>query len=231
MSVRYRSTKAELMDEGADSFEEFHACLRELEVINHLTLAYRPTLAWLKPWLHSGEPLTILDAGCGGGDMLRRIAALAATESPPELIGVDLNPWAKQCAELAPTDSPMRIRYATADVFEFEPQRPVDFVISSLFTHHLSESQIVDFLRWMHRRARLGWFINDLHRHALPYHFIKLATRGFSSNRLIRNDAALSVARAFTRRDWQILLDRAGLADRAQIRWHFPFRLCISCLK
>lgn len=235
MDVRYRSTDIELLDEGADNFEEFHGCLRELETINQLTLAYRPTLAWLKPWLRSGEAFSLLDVGCGGGDMLRRIAGNAGA-SPVELIGVDLNPWATKAAELSTIRSSGNealggIRYATADIFRFERERPIDLVISSLFTHHLNDEQLVDFLRWMHDRAQRGWFINDLHRHALPYHFIKLATRSFSSNRLIRNDAALSVARSFTRRDWAALLDRAGLADHAQVRWHFPFRFCVSCVK
>lgn len=237
MDFRYRSSDIELMDEGAGRFEEFHDCLRELEVINQLTLAYRPTLSWLKPWLQSGEKLAILDAGSGGGDMLRRIASKAG-ESSIELIGVDLNPWAKKSAELSAEVSGLneqatQIRYATANIFSFEPAKPVDIVISSLFTHHLSDEQIVRFLRWIHTRARRGWFINDLHRHPLPYHFIKLATRGFSNNRLIRNDAAVSVARAFTKHDWQRLLDRAGLLNRdhVQLRWHFPFRLCVSCVK
>lgn len=43
-----RSTQAELMDTETVSFQEFHQCLRQLEFINICTLAYRPTLQWLK---------------------------------------------------------------------------------------------------------------------------------------------------------------------------------------
>src|SRR5690554_4924957 len=128
MDFRCRSTDSELMDDGAASFEEFHDCLRELEIINQLTLAYRPTLAWLKPWLHSADTLAILDAGSGGGDMLRRVASIAG-EAPLDLIGVDFNPWAKKSAQLSAMQFPRResgaqIRYATADIFHFEPERP-----------------------------------------------------------------------------------------------------------
>lgn len=222
------------MDLGAASFAEFHDCLRELETINHLTLAYRPTLSWLKPWLQSGEKLTIVDAASGGGDMLHRIVR-ASPHAPVELVGVDVNPWAAESAQLSTArmrkNLSARLHYATADIFNFEPDRSVDLIISALFTHHLNDEQVVHFLQWIDRRAQRGWFINDLHRHVLPYHFIKLATGQFSGNRLIRNDAALSVARAFTRRDWLDFLERAGLADRVQLRWHFPFRWCVSCVK
>jgi len=216
------------MDAGAASYEEFGHCLRELEHINVLTLAYRPTLHWLRPFLKRGTELSILDVACGGGDMLRRIERRGGNMRL-DLIGVDLNPWSKRFARAATGSA--RIRFATADIFHFEPERPIDLIISSLFTHHLNEDQIVDFLRWMHRRARRGWFINDLHRHPLPYHGIKLATALFSRNRLVRNDAALSVARAFVREDWQRMLRRAGLAEQAQVQWYFPFRLCVSCRK
>ncbi|MCW8194622.1 methyltransferase domain-containing protein [Proteobacteria bacterium 005FR1] len=228
VDLRRRSSESELMDEEDISFPEFHDCLQGLETINHLTLAYRPTLKWLQPWLKSSERVSILDAGCGSGDMLRQIEK-AAHKGELDLIGVDLNPWSKRSAQLLGGKS--AARYATADIFHFQPERQIDLIICSLFTHHLTDPQLVQFLRWIDRRASKGWFINDLHRHPLPYHFIKAATRLLSHNRLIRHDAAVSVARSFTRADWQRLLDQAGIGERARIRWHFPFRLCISCEK
>jgi SAM-dependent methyltransferase len=235
-----RSDEMELMDEENISFAEFHDCLVDLERINQLTLAYRPTLQWLRPWLDGNESLCILDVASGGGDMLRKIAAKwparVASAEHLHMIGVDLNPWSKKSAELLSqslaTHYPAAaITFTTEDIFEFVPERPIDIIISSLFTHHLTHAQIVDFLRWMDSRACKGWFINDLHRHAIPYYFIKGATAVFSRNRLIRNDAAVSVARSFTHADWQALIDAAGLNGRVRIQWFFPFRLCLSCDK
>jgi hypothetical protein len=253
--LNQRSNQAELMDDETISFDEFHDCLIGLERINRLTLAYRPTLRWLKRWLTTDEPLYILDVASGGGDMLRQIAKKwpARMARGINLVGVDLNPWSKKSAEylsgavaplftnLSPTNSsptnPLSknpssaISYETANIFEFKPQQSIDIVISSLFTHHLTNAHIVEFLRWMDRHARKGWFINDLHRHALPYYFIKAATALFSRNRLIRNDAAVSVARSFSVADWQGLINQAGLNHRVNIQWFFPFRLCLSCIK
>ncbi|WP_447556360.1 methyltransferase domain-containing protein [Vreelandella sp. EE22] len=221
------------MDEEDISFDEFHDCLVELERINHLTLAYRPTLKWLRPLIEKHADLCLLDVASGGGDMLRKIARQWPHRDGEgnglRLVGVDLNPWSKRSADTW-SNSPA-IRYETADIFEFEPDRPIDIVISSLFTHHLTNKQVVEFLRWMDRRASKGWFINDLHRHPVPYYFIKNATALFSGNRLVRNDAALSVARGFTVSDWRRLIDEAGLKGHVHIQWFFPFRLCVACCK
>jgi SAM-dependent methyltransferase len=228
-----RSDEHELMDEEDIAFEEFHDCLIGLERINHLTLAYRPTLQWLRPWLRDRQRLLILDVASGGGDMLRKIAKQwpehTAAEQYCRLVGVDLNPWSKKSAEYWPSSA--AIDYQTADVFAFEPAQPIDLIISSLFTHHLTDKQVVEFMQWMDRRAHKGWFINDLHRHPVPYYFIKLATALFSRNRLIRHDAAVSVARAFSVADWQRLVGQAGLEGRVQVKRYFPFRICVACHK
>lgn len=229
-----RSSQPELMDQGGISFAEFHQCLQGLETINRLTLAYRPTLRWLRRWTRSGQPICLLDAGSGGGDMLRRIEKQAATGSGPDsvplsLIGVDLNPLSKKSAELCSVG--YSIRFLTDDIFAYELDQPIDIIVCNLFTHHLDDDQLVDFLCWIDSRARHGWFINDLHRHPIPFYFIKIATRLFSRNRLIRHDAAVSVARSFTADDWHRLLAKAGLTDRVRVQWFFPFRLCLSSQK
>src|SRR5690606_36930553 len=227
--LRQRSNAPELMDGEDISFEEFHHCLQGLETINHLTLAYRPTLNWLRKAMRGGGA-SILDAGCGGGDMLRRLEGRARRHYwVVSLIGVDRNPWSKRSASLVSPDS--SIRYETQDIFHFDPRQEVDLIICSLFTHHLDDEQLPRFLRWLDARARRGWFINDLHRHPVPYYFIKGATRLLSRNRLIRHDAAVSVARSFTAADWRDSLQRADLRRPVLLQRHFPFRLCVSCLK
>jgi len=227
-----RSKALELMDTESYSFEDFQAYLAELERINAWVLAYRPTLRWLTQVLsciRREGPVTILDVGSGNGDMLRQILTWAGRRGViVELTGVDSNPWSKKSAELTtPPGAP--IRFETADIFDFEPACAFDCVISSHFTHHLTDDDNVRFLHWMDDHARLGWFINDLHRHPVPYGVIKYATRIFGGNPSVRHDGPLSVARAFTAADWRSLLSRAGIpASQTEIRWFFPFRCCVA---
>jgi hypothetical protein len=145
----------------------------------------------------------------------------------PDLTGVDLNPWSKRSAEQS-TPADMLIAYETSDIFSFDQSRRADFIICSNFTHHLSDQELIRFIQWMQSHATRGWFINDLHRHPLPYHFIKTVFGVLPLNRLTSNDGPISISRAFTAPDWRRILTEAGVADRATIEWFFPFRYAVS---
>jgi len=235
MNLSQRSTRPELMDTESVSFEEFHECLHTLRIINTFTLAYRPTLRWFERMMagvSSEQSLSVIDVGCGGGDMLRRIWKWARKRHfDLELIGIDRNPWSKKSAEQdTPKDAP--IRFETASVFSLDSSRCADFIVSSLFAHHLTDSELVRFIQWMDLHATRGWFINDLHRHPVPYLFIKYALRSLSSDRINRHDGPVSVARAFTASEWRNVLETAGIPpERTKIEWFFPFRYGVSCRK
>src|SRR5580698_10529837 len=145
---RRRAQLIELMDEPC-SRDTLRACLRDIARSNRWTFAYRPLLHWLNqiaPSLpHRHEPLRILDAGCGYGDGLRRVEQWANTRGiAVELTGLDLNPDATAiAAEATPASS--QIERITGDILAYSPPRPPHLVVSSLFTHHLTEDQIVQF--------------------------------------------------------------------------------------
>jgi SAM-dependent methyltransferase len=222
------------MDTEVVGFEEFRECLRDLERVNTWIFAYRPTFNWLNRVLRQPPSGTaddvpdgmvrIVDVASGGGDMLRRIWHWAARRGiVVDLTGVDLNPWSARSAALdTPAEAP--IRYVTADIFAFVPERPVDFVISSHFAHHLPDADLVRFIQWMDRTARRGWFINDLHRHPLAHFAARRGLPILSSNRLVTHDGPASVRRALAGDDWRRILLAAGVADRARARWYAPFR-------
>jgi SAM-dependent methyltransferase len=227
-----RSNQLEMMDGDAISFEDFRNCLQDLEIVNVCTLAYRPTIHWLKKALSddkSRQPISILDIGSGGGGMLRKIWKWAHRRGRKTyLTGVDLNPWSEKSAECV-TPSEALIQYETSDIFSFDPSCRVDFIISSQFTHHLTDNEVVKFLRWMDRHATRGWFINDLHRHPLPFFLIRYATRLLRFGAMVQNDGPISVARAFTAADWRRLVAEAGIPlERISINWFFPFRYCVA---
>lgn len=230
-----RSTQSELMDTEDVGFALFHECLQQLETVNILSLAYRPTLHWLGQMLRAEAPgatVSVLDVGSGGGDMLRRIEKwMRRRKLNADLTGVDLNPLSKQSAEhVTPAD--MQIRYETSNIFSFDPSRQFDFIISCNFTHHLSEPELIRFIQWMDGHATRGWFINDLHRHWLPYYFIRTVFNALPFNRMMRSDGPISITRAFRAAEWRRILDDAGIqAARRSIQWFFPFRYVVACGK
>jgi len=227
-----RNNISELMDSGETDFPTFRACLRDLAKVNRLTLAYRPTLNFLEDLANyghwpRGHVLKIVDVGSGAGDMLRKIDEWAARRGfKVDLTGVDLNPWSAQTArELTSPDRP--IRFVTSDIFAYRPAESPDVVISSLFTHHLDDATLIEFIKWMETKTRVGWFVNDLRRHPLPYHFFKIASRILRLHYFVQHDGPVSIARAFDIQDWLRALDAAGI-EAATLRPYFPYRLCVA---
>ena len=232
-----RDTTPELMDTEAVSYEELRGVLKELTRANELSLAYRPTLAFFKRLAREGRlpydrPVIVIDAASGYGDMARKVDAWAAKNGVSlDITGVDMNPSAaRAAAEAAAPDRPLH--WVTANLFDFRPARGADIIMSSLFTHHLGDAELVRFIRWMEENARIGWFINDIERHPLPYYFLKFAFWATRRHRFMHHDGPVSVASAFTRRDWARLLREAGLREgAARIESWMPFRLCVSRIK
>lgn len=230
-----RSLETELMDTEAVSLDDYRTCLEDLATVNALTLTHGPILKWLDHATRNLSPddrVTILDVGYGYGDLLRRIHAWSKSRGRPvDLVGVDLNPLSETIARAA-TPAGTSIEYLTGNVFDFTLERPIDFVISSQTTHHLSEEELVSFVRWMERVATRGWFIADLHRHAIPFHAFRLLSRLARWHRFVQNDGPVSIARSFRRDDWERIVRSAGLSPSdVSIRWHVPFRLCVSRLR
>ncbi|HVE23241.1 MAG TPA: methyltransferase domain-containing protein [Acidocella sp.] len=230
MDFSVRAVLDEAMDEPGLDEAVYRRCLADLAMVNRVTFTHRPTLRWLdkvtKSWPR-GAPLTVLDVAYGQGDLLRAIAAWAARRGfVAELSGIDMNPRAAAAARAA---GGRNIDYRTGDVFEAVlPQRP-DFIVTSQFTHHLADADILRLMAWMEAQAQRGWHIADLHRHKAAYLLYPLLARLMRWHPIVRLDGQVSIARSFTRGDWERLLAAAKLA--AEIHWHWLFRYAVSRLK
>lgn len=220
------------MDEPC-SRDVLRACLRDIALTNRCTFAYRPLLHWLDSvralFVPLKEPLRILDVGSGYGDGLRRIEKWANVRRiDVELTGLDLNPDATAIAAEASSAS-SRIQWVSADILNYVPGRPPHLVVSSLFTHHLAEHQIIHFLRWMEANAEFGWFINDLSRAPVPYYLFRAFAKLMRLHHFVQYDGPVSIARSFVAADWQSMCAAAGLGDHCvEIQAFKPARLCVA---
>jgi SAM-dependent methyltransferase len=219
----------EVMDDPSLDPAIYARCITDLAKVNRVTMTHRPTLAWLARTLRDwprAQPFTLLDVAYGDGDLLRTIGRWAAKRHyHARLTGVDLNPRSAIAARAA-TDADMDITYHTSDVFTFVPAEKPDFIVTSQFTHHLDQAQLVTLLRWMDATAARGWLIADLHRHLIPYYGFRWLARLFGWHEIVRLDGTASIARSFRRADWQQVLAEAGVAG--SIRWTMPFRYSIT---
>ncbi len=221
----------ELMDDPALDPGIYAAVLRDLARVNRWTFAARPTISFLSRATKGRKTLRLLDVGFGQGDMLRLIARWARRRGiEAHLVGVDLNPMSETIASAA-TDPALGIDYRTGDYADHLHEK-FDVIISSLVAHHMTTEQLADFLVSMERHSRIGWLVNDLHRHRLAYAMFPLLTTMLRSHPIVRHDGLVSIARSFRPAEWSARLAEARL-DPATVRVarYFPFRLCVERLR
>jgi SAM-dependent methyltransferase len=229
-----RSTATEWLDGAGADARALETFLRDLARFNAAMLGHRAVLAWLRRATRRApgdRPFTLLDVGCGYGDLLRAIRRWARKRGVPiRLVGLDHSRETIRIARAA-SDNADGIEYRAGDVFEYRPPEPVDFVVSSLLAHHLSDERIAALLRFMEAAARRGWLIYDLQRHPVPHYFIGLVGRLTRLSPLMIEDGRISVARALTAAEWRERLAAADISPASvRLRW-FLFRFVIGRLK
>lgn len=219
-----RTLLSEKMDQPGVPAHETRQALHELELVNKLLGGYQVIIDALnqQEWTH--QPVTIMDLGMGGGDVLRTIATWASKEGQKvNLIGVDRNPvMTDYAAEHSKYFS--NIKYLTTNVFDDQLLNlKADITMCSLFCHHFDNAELIELIKRMHQLASRVVIINDLHRHWLAYYAIKFITAIFSKTYLVKYDGPLSVARSLTRNEWEEILFKAEIKNY-QLRWMWAWR-------
>lgn len=228
MNLTTRSYQLELLDQDNIPFSDIRTTMEELNVVNTLLGGHHITRCGVQYFLGrqtTNKPLTIAEIGCGGGDNLIAIHKyLSKRKQPMKLVGVDIK---EECIQFAQQQVPADTLLLCSDYRKTVwPESKPDIIFSSLFCHHFTDEQMAEQLQWLKDNSKVGFFINDLHRHPLAYHSIKILTRLFSKSYLVKNDGPLSVARSFRRNDWERLLAGAGISNYS-LTWHWAFRFLV----
>lgn len=222
-----RSRQDEQMDAPGLDPAVYERVLHDLARVNRWTFTAWPTMAFLNRAVGSAKQFRLLDVGFGDGDILRAIARWARRRRiDAQLVGVDLNEKSLNAARNA-TPRDLAIDYRIGD-YRDQPER-FDFIISSQVAHHMTDAQLMTFLRHMENDARIGWLLCDLHRHAFAYRGYPLLARLLRVHRIVREDGQLSIARAFRPGEWRDLMVQADIPpDHVRIVRRFAFRLCVE---
>jgi 2-polyprenyl-3-methyl-5-hydroxy-6-metoxy-1,4-benzoquinol methylase len=222
-----RAQESEIMDDLAYSGPVLDQSLRELEFINRWLGGNAVTLNAISRLfrdLPHDRTYRIADVGCGGGDMAKHIHNWAKRNKFQfEIIGIDANPNAIAFARANVKQIP-QITFQSFNIFSREFQESqYDVVIGTLFYHHFTKEQLIAFFKAFKHQVTIGFIINDIHRHPLAFHSIKILTQWFSKSDMVKNDAPLSVRRAFSKAELKEILDKAGYT-KYTIRWKWAFR-------
>jgi 2-polyprenyl-3-methyl-5-hydroxy-6-metoxy-1,4-benzoquinol methylase len=172
-----------------------------------------------------GGPFTVLDLGTGAGDVPYALWRWAVRRGEDvRITAIDTHPAAIRYA--ASRHASPVIRYALHSAHDLDRLGDFDYIISSMFFHHLADAEIVELLGAMARHARRGFIVNDLERGAAAYAGAALLGRAFGG-RAASKDAPVSVKRGFLPEDFDRYRRAARLGGLRIERRPF-FRITLS---
>ena len=230
VNTKHRTKEVELMDDFTMTGELLANTLDQLAKINQWLGGNSITLSGLKQIVKNepkNKPITIVDLGCGNGDMLRKVADYGKKEGYYfELIGIDANEYTVNYAKKL-SQNYDEISYLQQDVFSdgFEGLT-YDIVLSTLFLHHFREDKIVDLLALLLKRTNVSIIVNDLHRNPMAYYLFKLLCLVFQ-NPMVKEDGLISILRGFKRVDLERISKKLDVDSTIKWKWAFRYQWII----
>ena len=235
INTKYRSNEPEIMDDFMMEGEVLREALDKIAKINQLLGGNKLTLQGVKELIAKipkPAEITIVDVGCGNGDMLRTLADYGFKNHLNfKLIGIDANNFtinhAIKLSENYPT-----ISYRCEDIFD-KPfgELKYDIILCTLTLHHFKEDDILRLMRVFDANSRVGIVINDLQRSAVAYRLFQALCFVFRLNTMSREDGLVSILRGFKKEDLVRLSKKIKLNNyKIQWKWAFRYQWIISKL-
>lgn len=222
MSLRERAVAlTELMDDPDCDPHLLAATYRRFGVVNRLISGWgtvwrrelAPALAAL------GRPARVLDLGCGGGDLVVRLAALARRDGlEVSWTGADPDPRA---GDVAAARSAPGVRFVRADSAELlAAGERFDVVVSNHVLHHLSAAELARFAHESRRLARTRVLHGDIARGRLAYALYAVGITPLAPGTFLRTDGLRSIRRSYRGPELA-----AALGSAWRVHEPAPFRL------
>jgi len=227
VDTKYRSNAPEIMDDFSLEGEELRDALDKIARINQLLGGNTLTLGGVKQLLKDipeNEEITIVDIGCGNGDMLRALADFGNEEGHDfNLVGIDANAFTINYARKL-SEGYDNISYRCEDIFDVSFRKlEYDIVLCTLTLHHFKDDEITYLLNIFNRQAKIGIVINDLHRSAMAYKLFKFLCAIFKLNRMSEQDGLVSILRGFKKEDLVLFSEKLNF-KKYTIQWKWAFR-------
>ncbi len=226
-SDKYRSQQIEIMDDLDFQGLEMKNLLNDLRIVNKWLGGNNITIDGLKELLKERpktEKITILDLGCGDGELLRQCAYFGKKNNLNiELIGLDFNENILQLAEIKSSEF-SNINFQKVDVFSEENLIPnCDIALCTLFLHHFSDERIESFLKVLIEKTHIGLIINDLHRSRAAFNLFKVISQLFLKTDTARHDGLVSIAKGFKKQELESFSKRI-INQQSEINWRWAYR-------
>ena len=233
INTQYRTDEPETMDDCAMEGEILRDALDKIAKINQLLGGNQLTLRGVQKLIGNifkTTTFTIVDVGCGNGDMLRTLADYGLKNNLNfQLIGIDANNFTVNHAQQLSRNYP-NIRYQCEDIFDksFEELK-YDIVLCTLTLHHFKDDEIIHLLNVFNANSNIGIVINDLHRSAIAYRLFQALCLVFRLNKMSREDGLISILRGFKKVELVHFSEKLNFSNyKIQWKWAFRYQWIIS---
>jgi 2-polyprenyl-3-methyl-5-hydroxy-6-metoxy-1,4-benzoquinol methylase len=219
MDITKRSRFREYLDDFSIGDPHLAATLRNLEQVNVWLSGIRrlcDATIFSHQQLTKKKHLTIVDLGCGGGDLALWLSSRCSQKGiKPRIIGIDHDPRIAAIAlERCGRDRAITILNQSADSLD-RLTGSIDWIVSNHFLHHLAEDETMHFLRVAACRAEYGIVMNDLVRSRAALVLFGLLCSAARPAGHTAHDGVVSIMRSFTKKELLKILHDAGLASAA----------------
>ncbi|MGS0747138.1 methyltransferase domain-containing protein [Halpernia sp. GG3] len=227
LDITYRTDLEESMDDFSMDNEGLITALDDIAKINHVLGGNAVTLDGVKKLLENfptDKTVTIMDFGCGNGDMLRMLADYAKSKNLKfNLIGIDANAASIRHAENCSKDFD-NISYLAEDIFLYDFSKyNIDIALITLTLHHFKDDEILNLMRVIFNIVKKGIVVNDLQRSKLAYRLFQAIIFIFRLEKMTANDGLISILRGFKRPDLEKFSKELGF-KKYSITWKWAFR-------
>jgi len=227
INTKYRSNAPEIMDDFAMEGEILRDALDKIAKINQLLGGNQLTLQGVQELIAkipNKTEITIVDAGCGNGDMLRNLADYGIKNNFNfRLIGIDANNFTINHAQNL-SKKYSNISYRCEDIFnEVFAELKYDIVLCTLTLHHFKEDEILQLMTVFNDNSRIGIVINDLQRSTLAYRLFQALCFVFRLNAMSREDGLVSILRGFKKKEL-VNFSKKLKFNNYKIQWKWAFR-------
>ncbi|MFY7739306.1 MAG: methyltransferase domain-containing protein [Flavobacterium sp.] len=226
-NIKYRTDEPEIMDDFTLEGEVLRDALDKIAKINQFLGGNKLTLQGVQSLMYNvtlDKEFTIVDVGCGNGDMLRALADFALDNNMNfSLIGIDANQFSVNHAEKLSKHYP-NISYQCEDIFDKKfKELKYDIVLCTLTLHHFKDDEIINLLKIFIENANIGIVINDLHRSAVAYRLFQGLCFVFRLNEMSKKDGLVSILRGFKKEELEFFSKKINL-KKYSIQWKWAFR-------
>ena len=227
INTKYRTDTPEIMDDFTLEGEVLREALDKIAKINKFLGGNSLTLNGVKELILTvpkSRLITIVDVGCGNGDLLRVLSNYGKENNYSfSLIGIDANAFTVNHAKKL-SESYSNINFQYEDIFEFDfSQVKCDITLCTLTLHHFKNEEIESLLTTFYANSNLGIVINDLHRSSLAYRLFQIICFLFQLNSMSREDGLTSILRGFKKEELELFSKKLGF-KKYIIKWKWAFR-------